>query len=89
MNQESNKSINTPQQWACKYDAFLLNEYEFTNYEFDTTLIRGLEYYTGPIFEVVLKFKVKNSFWFFGSFICSSILLPFNKSVKRKNLLYF
>ncbi len=30
MNQESNKSINTPQQWACKYDAFLLNEYEFT-----------------------------------------------------------
>jgi histidyl-tRNA synthetase len=39
----------------------ILNEYEFTNYEFDTTLIRGLEYYTGPIFEVVLKFKVKNS----------------------------
>ena len=28
--QESNKSINTPQQWACKFDAFLLNEYEFT-----------------------------------------------------------
>ena len=33
MNQESNKSINTPQQWACKYDAFLLNEYEFTQEE--------------------------------------------------------
>jgi len=35
MNQESNKSINTPQQWACKYDAFLLNEYEFTQEELD------------------------------------------------------
>lgn len=33
--QESNKSINTPQQWACKYDAFLLNEYEFTQEELD------------------------------------------------------
>ena len=30
MNQESNKSINTPQQWACKFDAFLFNEYDFT-----------------------------------------------------------
>ncbi len=30
MNQESNKSINSPQQWACKFDAFLFNEYEFT-----------------------------------------------------------
>ena len=29
MNQQSNKSINTPKQWACKFDAFLLNEYEF------------------------------------------------------------
>ena len=28
--QESKKSINTPQQWACKFDAFLFNEYEFT-----------------------------------------------------------
>ena len=35
MNQESNKSINTPKQWACKYDAFLLNEYEFTQEELD------------------------------------------------------
>ena len=33
--QESNKSINTPQQWACKYDAFLLNEYEFTQEDLD------------------------------------------------------
>ena len=35
MNQEFNKSINTPQQWACKYDSFLLNEYEFTQEELD------------------------------------------------------
>ena len=35
MNQESNKSINTPQQWACKSDAFLLNEYEYTSEEID------------------------------------------------------
>ena len=35
MNQESNKSINTPQQWACIYDAFLLYEYEFTQEELD------------------------------------------------------
>ena len=33
--QESNKSINTPQQWACKFDAFLFNEYEFTLEELD------------------------------------------------------
>ena len=33
MNQESNKSINTPQQWACKSDSFLFNEYEYTQKE--------------------------------------------------------
>ena len=35
MNQQSNKSVNTPQQWACKFDAFLFNEYEFTPEELD------------------------------------------------------
>jgi len=35
MNQESNKSINTPQQWACKSDAFLFNEYDYTLEEID------------------------------------------------------
>ena len=38
----------------------LFKEYNFTNYEFDPFIIRGLEYYTGPIFEVNLKFDVKN-----------------------------
>ena len=37
------------------------NDYTFTNYEFDPSVIRGLEYYTGPIFEVNLKFDVKNN----------------------------
>ena len=31
------------------------------NYTFDPTVVRGLEYYTGPIFEVNLNFEVKNS----------------------------
>ena len=31
------------------------------NYKFDPSVIRGLEYYTGPIFEVNLNFEVKNS----------------------------
>ena len=35
--------------------------YSFTNFEFDPSIIRGLEYYTGPIFEVNLKFDVKNN----------------------------
>ena len=33
----------------------------FKNYKFDPSVIRGLEYYTGPIFEVNLNFEVKNS----------------------------
>ena len=35
--------------------------YNFENYKFDPSVIRGLEYYTGPIFEVNLNFQVKNS----------------------------
>ena len=35
MNQETKKSINTIQQWACKSDAFLFNEYEYTSEEID------------------------------------------------------
>ncbi len=35
--------------------------YNFENYKFDPSVIRGLEYYTGPIFEVNLNFEVKNS----------------------------
>ena len=35
--------------------------FNFENYNFDTTLVRGLEYYTGPIFEANLTFKVTNN----------------------------
>ncbi len=38
----------------------IFKDYKFTNFEFDPFIIRGLEYYTGPIFEVSLKFDVKN-----------------------------
>ncbi len=38
----------------------IFQAYNFKNYKFDPSVIRGLEYYTGPIFEVNLNFKVKN-----------------------------
>ncbi len=38
----------------------IFEDYNFKNFEFDPSVIRGLEYYTGPIFEVNLKFDVKN-----------------------------
>ena len=39
----------------------IFESYNFTNYKYDPSVIRGLEYYTGPIFEVNLNFAVKNS----------------------------
>ena len=39
----------------------IFNDYKFNNFKFDPSIIRGLEYYTGPIFEVNLKFDVKNN----------------------------
>jgi histidyl-tRNA synthetase len=39
----------------------IFKAYGFTNYQYDPSVIRGLEYYTGPIFEVNLNFEVKNS----------------------------
>ena len=38
----------------------IFNAYKFKNFKFDPSIIRGLEYYTGPIFEVNLNFEVKN-----------------------------
>jgi len=38
----------------------IFKAYNFKNYQFDPSIIRGLEYYTGPIFEVNLNFEVKN-----------------------------
>ena len=39
----------------------IFEDFNFKNYEFDPSIIRGLEYYTGAIFEVNLKFDVKNN----------------------------
>ena len=39
----------------------IFSDYNFNNFEVDPSVIRGLEYYTGPIFEVNLKFDVKNN----------------------------
>ena len=39
----------------------IFEAYGFENYRFDPSVIRGLEYYTGPIFEVNLNFEIKNS----------------------------
>ena len=33
--QSQYRSCNTPQQWTCKFDDWLFNEYEFTNQELD------------------------------------------------------
>jgi len=38
----------------------IFKAYNFKNYQFDPSIIRGLEYYTGPIFEVNLNFEIKN-----------------------------
>ncbi len=38
----------------------IFKNYNFQNFEFDPSIVRGLEYYTGVIFEVNLKFDVKN-----------------------------
>ena len=38
----------------------IFESYKFKNYKFDPSVIRGLEYYTGHIFEVNLNFEVKN-----------------------------
>ena len=39
----------------------IFEAYNFENYVFDPSVIRGLEYYTGPIFEVNLNFDINNS----------------------------
>jgi histidyl-tRNA synthetase len=39
----------------------IFSDYNFNNFEIDPSVIRGLEYYTGSIFEVSLNFDVKNN----------------------------
>ena len=57
---ESTLKQKKPEKDDIKEIISIFETYNFKNYEFDPTIIRGLEYYTGPIFEVNLNFKVKN-----------------------------
>jgi histidyl-tRNA synthetase len=52
-----NKTVNSED---AKEIIKIFKAYNFKNYQFDPSVIRGLEYYTGPIFEVNLNFQVKN-----------------------------
>jgi histidyl-tRNA synthetase len=51
----------TPKTDDLKEILNFFKDYDFRNFEFDPSVIRGLEYYTGAIFEVNLKFDVKNN----------------------------
>ncbi len=57
---ESTLKQKKPEKDDIKEILSIFENYNFKNYEFDPTIIRGLEYYTGPIFEVYLNFEVKN-----------------------------
>ena len=57
---EDNLKNNNPNSEDVEEIIELFKAYNFKNYEFDPSVIRGLEYYTGPIFEVNLNFEVKN-----------------------------
>ena len=68
----NSKDLNQLEQIECKNKLFEegINElkqivknfdfFKFNNFKIDPTVVRGLEYYTGPIFEAELTFKVKN-----------------------------
>ena len=68
----NSKDLNQLEQIGCKNKLFEegINElkqivknfdfFKFYNFKIDPTVVRGLEYYTGPIFEAELTFKVKN-----------------------------
>ena len=57
---ESSLNVNSPESEDLKQIIKIFKDYKFDNYKFDPSVIRGLEYYTGPIFEVNLNFNVKN-----------------------------
>jgi len=58
---EKELNNNSPDTEDLKEILKIFNDYNFSNFEVDPSVIRGLEYYTGPIFEVNLKFDVKNN----------------------------
>ena len=58
---EKELNNNSPETEDLKEILKIFNDYNFSNFEVDPSVIRGLEYYTGPIFEVNLKFDIKNN----------------------------
>jgi len=58
---ESNLKIEKPDSEDLNEIMKIFESYNFKNYKFDPSVIRGLEYYTGPVFEVNLNFQIKNS----------------------------
>ena len=58
---ENELKKNIPETEDLKEILKIFRDYNFDNFEFDPSIIRGLEYYTGAIFEVNLKFDVTNN----------------------------
>ena len=58
---ENELNKKSPETEDLKEILKIFQYYNFDNFEFDPSIIRGLEYYTGAIFEVNLKFDVKNN----------------------------
>lgn len=58
---ENELKKKTPETNDLKEVLKIFKDYNFDNFEYDPSIIRGLEYYTGIIFEVNLKFDVKNN----------------------------
>ncbi len=58
---ENELKKKTPESEDLKEVLKIFRDYNFDNFEFDPSIIRGLEYYTGTIFEVNLKFDVTNT----------------------------
>jgi histidyl-tRNA synthetase len=58
---ENELKKNIPETEDLKEILKIFKDYNFDNFEFDPSIIRGLEYYTGTIFEVNLKFDVTNN----------------------------
>ena len=68
----NSKGLDQLEQIGCKNKLFQegilelkqivknLNFLKFNNFKIDPAVVRGLEYYTGPIFEAEITFKVKN-----------------------------
>ena len=58
---EGNQPMENVEGWdELKKIEKIFSSYKFNNYKITPSVVRGLEYYTGPIFEIELKFEIKN-----------------------------